>query len=260
MRIDEIARQYNLDKDEFQRFIEKYSRKNDDIDYRYSFSGWMFLEPPYIEKAVNLYLADSLINQVGSEQYDNIVKSGINIEEISRGELKAVIDEATRAGVNIDDIATIVNQREQNGASLEQVKESIQHLITEKKESDKELERTISRVLITSGFNFDGYKVVKYSGYISGDDCITMPRNNFFDTNRVDKNLCDALVRIRRNALKELKEAASDLGCNAVIGVDFDYLVLDPQHAGALNASITVYEPYVICVTANGNAVVIEKE
>lgn len=50
-----------------------------------------------------------------------------------------------------------------------------------------------------------------------------------------------------------------DLGCNAIVGVDFDYLTLDPQHAAALNASVTVYEPYVICVTANGNAVVIEK-
>ena len=55
----------------------------------------------------------------------------------------------------------------------------------------------------------------------------------------------------------ELKEAALDLGCNAVIGVDFDYLTLDPQTASLTGG--TVYEPYVICVTANGNAVVIEK-
>lgn len=29
--------------------------------------------------------------------------------------------------------------------------------------------------------------------------------------------------------LKELKEAAYDLGCNAVIGVDFDYITLEPE-------------------------------
>ena len=115
-------------------------------------------------------------------------------------------------------------------------------------------------MLITSGFNFDGYRVVKYSGYISGDDCVTLPRNTFWGNNKLDENLCGALVKIRRQAIKELKEAAYDLGCNAVIGVDFDYLTMDPQHAGALNATVTVYEPYVICVTANGNAVVIEKE
>ena len=48
------------------------------------------------------------------------------------------------------------------------------------------------------------------------------------------------------------------LGCNAVIGVDFDYLTLDPQTANATGG--TTYYPYVFGVTANGNAVVIEKE
>ena len=67
-------------------------------------------------------------------------------------------------------------------------------------------------------------------------------------------------MKIRRQALKELKEAAYDLGCNAVIGVDFDYITLEPERSSALNRQITVYEPFVICVTANGNAVVIEKD
>ena len=120
--------------------------------------------------------------------------------------------------------------------------------------------KALAEMLITSGFNFDGYKIKKYSGYISGDDCVTIPRNNFWGSTSVDKNLCGALVKIRRQAIKELKEAAYSLGCNAVIGVDFDYLTIDPQHSAALNAQITVYEPYVICVTANGNAVVIEKD
>ena len=87
-----------------------------------------------------------------------------------------------------------------------------------------------------------------------------MPRDSIFGNNKVEDNLCGALVKIRRQALKELKEAAYDLGCNAVIGVDFDYLTMDPQHAGTLNPALTVYEPYVICVTANGNAVVIDKD
>ncbi len=130
----------------------------------------------------------------------------------------------------------------------------------QKRQIAEEKNAVLAEMLVTSGFNFDGYKITRYSGYISGDDCVTMPRNNFWGTNSVDQNLCDALVKIRRQALKELKEAAYELGCNAVIGVDFDYLVMDPQHGGTLNAQITVYEPYVICVTANGNAVVIEKE
>ena len=117
--------------------------------------------------------------------------------------------------------------------------------------------KALAEMLITSGFNFDGYTIKKYSGYISGDDCVTIERNTFWSgSRRLDEELCPALVKIRRQAIKELKEAAYALGCNAVIGVDFDYLTMDPQHG---SGSYTVYEPYVICVTANGNAVVIEK-
>ena len=117
--------------------------------------------------------------------------------------------------------------------------------------------KALSEMLITSGFNFDGYTIKKYSGYISGDDCVTIERNTFWSGSKsLDEELCPALVKIRRQAIKELKEAAYALGCNAVIGVDFDYLTMDPQHG---SGSYTVYEPYVICVTANGNAVIIEK-
>ena len=62
---------------------------------------------------------------------------------------------------------------------------------------------------------------------------------------------------IRRNALNELKEAAYALGCNAVIGVDFDYITLEPETVN--NQGGTLYMPYVFGVTANGNAVTIEK-
>ena len=112
-------------------------------------------------------------------------------------------------------------------------------------------------MLISSGFNFEGYRIVKYSGYISGDDAVQIPRSGIFKGNDNGANLTNALVKIRRQALIELKEAAYNLGCNAVIGVDFDYITLEPQTANITGG--TTYEPYVICVTANGNAVVIEK-
>ena len=78
------------------------------------------------------------------------------------------------------------------------------------------------------------------------------------DTGVKDK-LLNSLVEIRRNALRELKEAAYELGCNAVIGVDFDYITLDPQTKDLLGPGGISYQPYVFAVTANGNAVVIEK-
>ena len=118
----------------------------------------------------------------------------------------------------------------------------------------------LANMLITSGFTFDGYRIIKYSGYISGDDAIQVPRGTsgfFTEATDVGASLMASLVKIRRNALNELKEAAYDLGCNAVIGVDFDYLTLDPETANSHGG--TTYLPYVFGVTANGNTVVIEK-
>lgn len=121
-------------------------------------------------------------------------------------------------------------------------------------------QEALSNMLITSGFTFDGYKITKYSGYISGDDAIQIERGlgGWLSTaTNVGESLTKSLSIIRRNALKELKEAAYDLGCNAVIGVDFDYITLEPETANTSGG--TTYLPYVFCVTANGNAVIIEK-
>lgn len=132
------------------------------------------------------------------------------------------------------------------------------NLDVEKKQAQEEeqlKQLALSKMLISSGFSFEGYNITKYSGYISGDDAVEIPRGGIFGNNN-GQNLTDALVKIRRKALQELKEAAYDLGCNAIIGVDFDYLTLEPETA---LIGKTVYEPYIICVTANGNAVIIEK-
>jgi uncharacterized protein YbjQ (UPF0145 family) len=125
-----------------------------------------------------------------------------------------------------------------------------------------ERNQKLAGILITSGFNFEGHTITKYSGYISGDDAIEVnrPTQGFFGgmgNQSVGASLMSSLVQIRRNALTEMKEAALALGCNAVIGVDFDYLTLDPETAS--NQGGTLYLPYVFGVTANGNAVIIEK-
>lgn len=122
-------------------------------------------------------------------------------------------------------------------------------------------ERELASILITSGYNFEGYKITKYSGYVSGDDAVSVDRG--FDGwtstgGSTGDNLLKSLSVIRQRALRELREAALALDCNAVIGVDFDYITLDPQTANSTGG--TTYYPYVFCVTANGTAVRIEKE
>lgn len=131
----------------------------------------------------------------------------------------------------------------------------------QQQQQELEKRRDMSGILITSGFNFDGFKVVKYSGYISGDDAIQVDRGQqgfFTSATNVGEALMNNLSTIRRNALQELKEQAYALGCNAIIGVDFDYPTLDPETVSASGG--TLYMPYVFGVTANGNAVIIEKD
>ena len=130
-----------------------------------------------------------------------------------------------------------------------------------KAEAEQTKQQALARMLITSGFNFDGYTITRYSGYISGDHAVSMDRPSHGWLGGVHgdvgADLLAGLQHIRRNALIELKEAAYALGCNAVIGVDFDYLTLDPETA--TNQGGTLYLPFLFAVTANGNAVVIEK-
>jgi len=131
----------------------------------------------------------------------------------------------------------------------------------EKAQADSQLQKELASILITSGFNFDGYTITKYSGYISGDDVVQVPRgqDGFWGGGLTDPGtaLMNSLVVIRRNALMELKQAAHALGCNAVVGVDFDYITLEPETVNKQGG--TLYMPYVFGVTANGNAVTIEK-
>jgi uncharacterized protein YbjQ (UPF0145 family) len=157
--------------------------------------------------------------------------------------------------VNTDELVTSYSQHlEQEQGRLAQEQANAERTAQVKQQA-------MAQMLITSGFNFDGYTITKYSGYISGDDAVSMdrPTHGWLGgiSNDVGQDLLAGLVHIRRNALAELKEAAYALGCNAVIGVDFDYLTLDPETVN--NQGGTLYLPFLFAVTANGNAVVIER-
>jgi uncharacterized protein YbjQ (UPF0145 family) len=175
-------------------------------------------------------------------------------------------------GLDVDDsqnIQEIVSTfKQQKGQEDERIareqaekKERVAREEMDRESAAEQKQAALASMLITSGFSFDGYTITKYSGYISGDDAVQIDRGTsgiFSRPTDVGSSLMTSLTKIRRNALAELKEAAYALGCNAVIGVDFDYLTLDPQTA--TSGGGTMYLPYVFGVTANGNAVIIENK
>ena len=164
-------------------------------------------------------------------------------------------------GLDLDDSLNIDQVVSEYKQILRQEEENTRQAQAERDRAAQEKQKALANMLITSGFNFDGYTITKYSGYISGDDAVqaNRPTQGWLGgmSGNVGEELMAGLVKIRRNALAELKEAAYALGCNAVIGVDFDYLTLDPVTVTPQGG--TLYLPFLFAVTANGNAVVIEK-
>lgn len=170
----------------------------------------------------------------------------LNKKSYVEGFLSMTVDDAN--------VAAYIEDYHNHEAEKQQKKLAKQREEQERIEAEKAKKAAMTQMLISSGFSFDGYKIVKYSGYISGDDATIIQQTGVLGR-ETGENLTHALVKIRRQALTELKEAAYDLGCNAVVGVDFDYIALEQKPMEGILANT-----YIVCVTANGNAVIIEKE
>lgn len=167
---------------------------------------------------------------------------------------------SSMGGVEVTDGQDIGQIVEAFRAYQEGQKEETERAAAESELARQQKQEALANLIITPGFSFDGYTITKYSGYISGDHAVQIERGTQFwfggATNVADA-LMKSLVEIRRQALAELKEAAFDLGCNAIIGVDFDYITVEPETTNTKGE--IKHLPYVFGVTANGNAVVIEK-
>lgn len=212
---------------------------------------------------------------------DLIADMGYTLEEMPEIRVKTILKESKYAsqmkdsmfsGTTIegdkDEIEVyVISQLGQKGfieigedakKSLEDRKKQLVEDRIEAEIAEKELRQEVSKIMITSGFGFEGYRITKYSGYISGDDATMVPLLSSFvgqkQVKELQESVLDAYARIRIQALKELKEAAVGLGCNAVIGLDFDYMTT------SLPGNIGGNLPFVLSVTANGTAVRIEKE
>lgn len=124
---------------------------------------------------------------------------------------------------------------------------SIENLHKERLEA---LQKQAMSLLITTGYNFDGYKITDYKGVVSGETVIGTGLISEFlasvdDAMGMNSNSFSAKLRkVKENALGKLKIQSALAGGNAVIGVDFDYITFSNNMIG---------------VSANGTAVVIEK-
>lgn len=104
--------------------------------------------------------------------------------------------------------------------------------------------------MLTTGYNFDKYEIVDYKGVISGQVVLgtgflsefTASFSDFFG---VKANLfSNKLEKAKDAAMERLIEKSLSIGGNAIIGVDFDYIMFQCNMIG---------------VVANGTSVIVEK-
>lgn len=142
-------------------------------------------------------------------------------------------------------------ERQMESQRQEEAQEKHKLEIDKLKAEQLKKQKMLPDILITSGFNFDGYKTKKYSDYISVDTVISVSV-----CSSKNPDLQKPLAQGRSESIRKLKEAVYDLGCNAIIGFNFDYITL---RTGSNSIFEEIFHNYDICVIANGTAVIIEK-
>jgi len=106
-------------------------------------------------------------------------------------------------------------------------------------------------MLVTTTPGIDGRRITKYCGIVTGE--AILGANVFKDLFAGIRDLVGSrsgtyereLQRARDIAMKELAERATEMGANAVVGIDLDYEVMGEKNG-------------MLMVSASGTAVVIE--
>jgi uncharacterized protein YbjQ (UPF0145 family) len=133
----------------------------------------------------------------------------------------------------------------------EEEKKRQEKIVQEKEvELKRKIREIINGILLTTGYNFEGYKIIQYKDIISGE-CVlgtgflselTASLSDFAGTQSAQ--FSNKLKVAKGQALTRLRESCYLQSGNAIIGIDFDYVTFANNMVG---------------VIATGTAVVIEK-
>lgn len=163
--------------------------------------------------------------------------------EMSENELRIKIDS--------DNVSQeIVNAVENE---IQRIKDS-KHLMYQKEQfqmqKEEEIRKKRKAFMISTGYNFEGYKIEKYIDLAHGEIVLGTGFYSELSANISDllgtssKTFEGKLSQAKRAAQEQMIINAMTVNANALIGVDFD---------------ITTFSNNIIAVSANGTAVVIKK-
>lgn len=120
----------------------------------------------------------------------------------------------------------------------------------EQEEIKQRTERMHGEGLMTSGYNFEGYRITAYKGLVSGEVVLGtgMFSEMFASFSDLFGTESDAfqekMIKAKKAAQARLLNQVIKVGGNAVIGVDYDYVTFANNMMG---------------LSANGTAVIVEK-
>ncbi len=112
-----------------------------------------------------------------------------------------------------------------------------------------QIKENIGSHILTTGYNFENYRITSYLGVISGSVVLGTGFLSEFGAGIGDllggqvDTFSDKIEQARDLALDKLKEKSAHMGGNAIIGIDFDYITFSNNMIG---------------VVANGTSVIVE--
>lgn len=175
------------------------------------------------------------IKSIFKPEIEKMIKEQYSEEDI----VSAIAEKHSVSGNGVNYLKIYINIMFNNDINM--TFEERQKLLAEKKSLS---------LKITTGYTFEGYRITDYKGIVSGETVIGTGFLSEFLSSVDDmfgsesKSFAGKMRQVKEAALTNLKSHAVQVGGNAVIGIDFDYLMFSSNMIG---------------VSANGTAVTIEK-
>ena len=104
----------------------------------------------------------------------------------------------------------------------------------------------MGEIMLTSGFNFDGFEIQEYLGFVSGQTALG---SNFFKglaagvtemTDAESEKLTNRLEQANELAMDKLKAVAEKRGANAIIGLELNYTQFANNSVGTIASGTAV--------------------
>lgn len=127
-----------------------------------------------------------------------------------------------------------------------------EHLVKEAEEKARRDEervlRTVTNENMTTGYNFEGFRIVKYLGVVSGEAVMgsgalsstAASISNFAGTS--SESYRKKLTSAKNQARSALAHSAFELGANAVIGINYDVFDMNGLVGFSANGTAVVRE------------------